>query len=263
MIARSAARWSRRALVGACETTCAPFQLSPQSALVVAPHPDDEVFGAGGLIAAKRALGASVKVVYLTGGGASHRNCCQVSANQVIAHRQALSIRAAARLGLVQSDCLFLGLPDGSLPNRVQAGFSTAVSRLADIFASVSPDEIYCTHPMDVWPDHVAASAIARAAAYAAAPGALVFEYLVWAPLSLSSRALLSLPWKRATRLQIGPWAELKSASIQTYLSSAAPCGRPWVGELPPDFLRLFCRSSETFFPAADDGADRAGLSPF
>src|SRR5215471_1540498 len=36
--------------------------------LVVAPHPDDETLGAGGLIQRVHATGGSVKVVYLTDG---------------------------------------------------------------------------------------------------------------------------------------------------------------------------------------------------
>ena len=37
--------------------------------LVLAPHPDDEVIGCGGLIAAHRALGSAVYVVVMTDGG--------------------------------------------------------------------------------------------------------------------------------------------------------------------------------------------------
>src|SRR5882757_725225 len=36
--------------------------------VVVAPHPDDEVLGAGGLIQQARAVGAEVHVIYLTSG---------------------------------------------------------------------------------------------------------------------------------------------------------------------------------------------------
>jgi len=36
--------------------------------MVVAPHPDDEVLGAGGLIQQAVAAGAEVRIVYLTNG---------------------------------------------------------------------------------------------------------------------------------------------------------------------------------------------------
>ena len=41
-----------------------PFHpVSDKSALVVAPHPDDETFACGGLIRLKRAAGARVRVI--------------------------------------------------------------------------------------------------------------------------------------------------------------------------------------------------------
>src|SRR5712664_3781285 len=36
--------------------------------VIVAPHPDDEILGAGGLIQAALAVGADVRVIYLTNG---------------------------------------------------------------------------------------------------------------------------------------------------------------------------------------------------
>src|SRR4051812_36313606 len=40
--------------------------------LVIAPHPDDETLGAGGLIAAHRLRGCSVQVIAVTDGEASY-----------------------------------------------------------------------------------------------------------------------------------------------------------------------------------------------
>lgn len=248
--ARSVVRASRRALVRACARLGSQLQLTQQPALIVAPHPDDEVFGAGGLIAAKRSIGARVNIVYLTGGGGSHRDCCAVSSEQVIAHRRELAVSTAAMLGVAESSCSFMDLPDGSLPGPVQPEFDSVVSSLAGILAAVRPAEIYCTHPLDVWPDHVAASAIARAAARLASPGIAVYEYLVWAPLNRSFIELMSLPWRRASRINTLPWARLKAEAIRLYLSATAPCGRPWVGCLPSDFLKFFDRPCEMFFPA-------------
>ena len=215
--------------------------------MVVAPHPDDEVFGAAGLIAGKRALGAPIRVLYLTGGGASHRNCCAVEPDQIIARRRELAIRAVSILGVENSDCAFMDLLDGYLPDPAQTDYPAAVSAVAGVLDAARPAEIYCTHSLDGWQDHAAASAIVRAAARTASPGAAIFEYLVWAPLSRSSIGLASLPWRRGTCLKIGPWANLKSEAVRCYLSSYAPCGHPWVGHLPSDFTRLFDWPGEVF----------------
>ena len=246
-IARSAMRAWRRTLFHACAARCAPLPVTPEPAVVVAPHPDDEVFGAGGLIAAKCALAAPIRILYLTGGGASHRNCCAVEPDLVVARRRELAIRAASVLGVKSPACTFMDLPDGCLPASAHAGYPSAVSSVAEILDAARPAEIYCTHSLDGWQDHAAASAIVRAAARTASPGAAIFEYLVWAPLSRSSIGLASLPWRRGTCLKIGPWANLKSEAVRCYLSSYAPCGHPWVGHLPPDFTRLFDWPGEVF----------------
>ncbi len=44
------------------------FNLKNQKILVIAPHPDDEIFGAGGLIAKAKRLGSKVYVLYMTVG---------------------------------------------------------------------------------------------------------------------------------------------------------------------------------------------------
>jgi LmbE family N-acetylglucosaminyl deacetylase len=224
--------------------------VTSRPALIVAPHPDDELFGAGGLIAAKRAIGANVNIVYLTGGENSHRGCCAVPAEQVAAHRRQLAILAMAMFGVAESSCRFMGLPDGSLPGPGQPGFGSAVSALAGILADLRPAEVYCTHSMEGWPDHVAASAVTRAAVRLASPDTVVYEYLVWAPLNRSFMDLTSLPWRRAARLTIGSWAEIKAQAIRSYLSGTAACGHPWVGQLPQDFLRFFDWPYELFFSA-------------
>ena len=40
----------------------------PERVLVIAPHPDDEVFGCGGMLAHHAAQGATVRVLVLTDG---------------------------------------------------------------------------------------------------------------------------------------------------------------------------------------------------
>ena len=47
--------------------------LSSKKILVVAPHPDDESLGCGGLIAKLAASGSAFCVLFVTDGGASHR----------------------------------------------------------------------------------------------------------------------------------------------------------------------------------------------
>ena len=84
---------------------------SPGRALVVAPHPDDETFGAGGTIHDLGAVGFEVTVVVVTDGGASHLDVADLSSM-----RRREATNACAELGLPQPP-RFLDLPDGQVGN--------------------------------------------------------------------------------------------------------------------------------------------------
>jgi LmbE family N-acetylglucosaminyl deacetylase len=237
-------------------------------AVIIAPHPDDEVFGCGGLIAAKRLAGASVHVVFLTAGEASHAGCCDVPKEAVAENRRLLAGTACRQLGLEPSAMHWLGLADGQIPTQAagksdalaQDEFDSAAAKLADLLVELAPAEVYCPHPLDGWADHSAASEITRAAvlmaerrtvARAGANRIELWHYLVWAWLNLPLGGIARLGWRKATRLDIGRVIGQKRLAIQTYLQAKAfGCGRPWSGVLPRDFLKAFDWHYEVFFQA-------------
>ena len=75
----------------------------PERVLVIAPHPDDEVLGCGGVLALHAMRGDRVRVVVLTDGAAGGD----------AEAREAETRAAATVLGLEQVE--FLGLEDGGL----------------------------------------------------------------------------------------------------------------------------------------------------
>ena len=92
--------------------------------IVIAPHPDDEVLGAGGLIQQACAVGAEVHVVYLTSGDHNqiafklYKFRLHLSPSQYIAfgelrHREAAA--ATALFGLTPDQLTFLGYPVSNL----------------------------------------------------------------------------------------------------------------------------------------------------
>ncbi|MEE4211373.1 MAG: PIG-L family deacetylase [Parvularcula sp.] len=90
----------------------------PRNILVLAPHPDDETLGCGGLIAAAVEHGVVVKVVFLTNGEASHPNSVTHPPRRLARLRQCEAEAATKRLGSGVQKC-FLRLPDtgtASLP---------------------------------------------------------------------------------------------------------------------------------------------------
>lgn len=80
--------------------------------VIVAPHPDDETLGLGGLIHDWKRTGIDIRVLIISDGSASHVHFHPPSDLAEIRKSEALS--AAAVLG-IQGCVTFLGFPDGGL----------------------------------------------------------------------------------------------------------------------------------------------------
>lgn len=146
----------------------------PASALVVAPHPDDETLGCGGVICRKVAAGADVRFAFVTDGAASHSGRISGADLRAVREREALS--AAARLGVPADRVSFLGFPDGAAGAHVGA-IATEVEAL---LRAQSPESIFVVHRDDPSEDHVAVHAAVAAALRGYGQPITVFEYPVW-----------------------------------------------------------------------------------
>jgi LmbE family N-acetylglucosaminyl deacetylase len=100
----------------------------PESIVIFAPHPDDEVIGCAGIIQQALAHGAQVKVVDITSGdgfdaaaaGVTHKAVNQIGPDDFLALsrlRQTQSRNALEILGGKADDLIVLGYPDGDLGN--------------------------------------------------------------------------------------------------------------------------------------------------
>ena len=101
--------------------------------LVIAPHPDDEVLGAGGLMQRVHSTGGAVRVVYLTDGdgypeGVKEEDHVQApTAKDFLGYgkqRRREARAALVRLGLADAFQTFLGFPDGGLCKLTRAYWS-------------------------------------------------------------------------------------------------------------------------------------------
>ena len=120
------------------------------SALVLAPHQDDEVLGCGGLVAQLTAAGAAVRVLFLTDGGGGGEG-----AEDRIEDRDAYRRRRreeAAKvceiLGL--AGCDHLGLPDGSLDQRLEE----AEQGIRRALFTQRPELLLVPSPVEISRDH-------------------------------------------------------------------------------------------------------------
>lgn len=145
--------------------------------LVLAPHPDDETFGCGGLIAETCARGEIVHVAILTDGTRSHPNSKTHPVPRRKALREAEARAAVAALGLPEDRLDFFGLRDEEAPHGGPE-FDSTVNRLAALMGAHDIATICATWRHDAHPDHTAAHRIAAAAA--ACTGARHLAYPIW-----------------------------------------------------------------------------------
>jgi LmbE family N-acetylglucosaminyl deacetylase len=153
------------------------------SAMIFAPHPDDEVLGCGGTISAMRRAGASVKIVFMTDGALSHVDLMTPSELRRI--RRAEALAAAAILGVAADDVVFLDFEDKGLSDC----FDDGVSLVMELLREYAPRQVFLPHARDWHEDHATTNAIvwraltlARDAANSAgdANSTLVYEYCVY-----------------------------------------------------------------------------------
>ncbi len=137
------------------ETWFLPTATSPlppaRSVLVLAPHPDDEVFGCGGCAALYARAGVAVQPHILTDGG-GHLSGAQRDA--AVALRRAESTRAAQVLGTAAPTF-------GTWQDRQLGAADDLSGHLGELIRASAADVVLAPSPWEVHPDH-------RAAAWAA-----------------------------------------------------------------------------------------------
>lgn len=205
------------------------------SAVVVAAHPDDEVLGAGGIIAALAARGARLRLVSLTDGEASHPH-----EPESIGPRRAAETQAALMaLGARHAEVIRLALPDSGLAGH-EHDITARLRELACDFAA-------CLAPWDrdAHPDHE----VAGRAAAAARGDAATLWYPVWM-WHWARPGDPRVPWHAAVRVPLpGSVTARKRRAIGCFASQLRHRG-PGLGPvLPAGIAAHFIRDTEILFP--------------
>ncbi|MDD5432414.1 MAG: PIG-L family deacetylase [Candidatus Omnitrophica bacterium] len=161
--------------------------------LILAPHPDDETIGCGGVIQQAKAQGAQVKIAYLTNG--DHNEAAFIIyEKRLVFRRKAFiymgevrrqeAIKAMNILGVEKEDLYFLGYPDfgtfailnqywdpqkpfwcvlcriSEVPYKDSVSYKAPyvgqniLSDLRRIIVDYKPTKIFVSHPADVNVDH-------------------------------------------------------------------------------------------------------------
>ena len=213
--------------------------------LVLAPHPDDESLGCGGLIAQCCARGQTIHVLVLTDGAASHPRSASYRAPRLVALRRSETIAAMATLGLPPERVGFLDLPDGRAPLRGRR-FRDAAKRIVDMAHRFSAATICTTWVHDPHRDHVAAYRLGVSAAKAL--GARLLSYPVWG-WTLGERNRLPRARIHGMRLDVSSHITAKRKAIACYRSQIGDLidDDPSGFRLAPEFVALFERPFEVF----------------
>lgn len=188
------------------------------SVVVVAPHPDDETLGAGGLVATAAARAVPVEVLLVSRGERSHPDSPTVAPGDLAARRDEEFRTASAALhpGAVGTS---LRVPDGALrdhPDVLRAALDERLSSATGQVLLVVPWR------GDGHRDHRVAGEVAEAVA-AGRDHVTVLAYPVWA-WHWDDPDAPAAPWDRARALALSADAlDRKRTALAAYRSQTLP----------------------------------------
>jgi len=193
------------------------------SLLVIAPHPDDEILGAGRIIASAIARGGSVAVIIATTGSESIPGADPEKLS--LQRRQECEAGLIALLGKIPP-ILFLNEPDGKLDSRAVNVTSPAI---ASFLAKAAADIILVTDPADGHPDHKAAFGFATRL-IAAGHG----RKLLVMPISQRVDGIFDP--KDFQQIPVSPYDKQKKAALECHSSQIGGAGFSLAPQLIADF---------------------------
>jgi len=144
------------------------------SAIVFAPHQDDETLGCGGTIILKRKAGLPVTIVFMTDGSTSHASFMRGDELRQVRNEEAL--QAARQLGVDAAEVRFLDFPDSKLVSCHEI----AVTQVLDVLHRQRPDDVFIPYGADGTPDHEATYRIVVEAVQKSGLALRVCEYPIW-----------------------------------------------------------------------------------
>ncbi|KPB71556.1 PIG-L deacetylase family protein [Pseudomonas cannabina] len=212
-------------------------------AVIIAPHPDDEVLGCGGLMSQLAQLERHLLLISITDGTSSHPGSALWSVERLSAIRPQESAEALQRLDipLERLEWVRGGFQDGEV--------AVEEERLVEFLEQhLGPtDVVFATWSGDGHGDH---EAVGRASARACATtGAQLHEMPIWA-WHWADPEDPRLPWERARKLLLDPMTlARKRHAAQAFTSQLQ--GDPAVGlspVLPASVLERLMQPFEVVF---------------
>ncbi len=210
--------------------------------VVLAPHPDDETLGCGGLLASAF-TDRGAHVICMTDGSASHPGSTLWPPDRLARQRHRELVDALTCLGGGEDDLTWLGFPDGALGDCEPGQIA---GRIAAICERVGASHLFAPSPLDHHADHKATAAIALHVV-ALLPRLRLFYYPVWSRWDDPDFKESHSGW---------PLWRLSTATHRTEKSNALRAHRSQLGLvvtdvagfcLEPEMARCFCQEDEYY----------------
>ena len=223
------------------------------SVVVVAPHPDDETLGAGGLIATAADAGTPVHVLLVTAGEGSHPDSPTTTPDALVTRRRA-EFRAALGTLHPAASATELTVPDGGLREHRDELRRALAARLA---GAARPTLVVAPWRGDGHRDHRIAGEVAEELV-AATPGTALLSYPVWT-WHWDTPDAPAAPWERARVLPLDAAVrDRKARALAAYPSQTEPLSPAPGDEAVVDDRHAahHLRAEEWYFvpdPATDD----------
>lgn len=175
------------------------LRLAGKPVLLIAPHPDDDVFGAGGTLATLSDLHCPITILYLTDGIQG-----TVEAHVDRSLKELRRAEAIEALRFIAPGCrtIFWDEPDGSL--SVSPKLTAALS---DVMEEIHAAAIFYPNLLEAHPDHAAVTPMLLATLAQVNFSGLLWGYEIWTPAPIN------------TTIDITPLMERKRAAMDCHRS--------------------------------------------
>ena len=222
---------------------CAKDLIGANSIVVLAPHPDDETLGCGGLLATAFARGGA-HVICMTDGSASHPGSAFWPPLRLAGLRRQELVAAVRRLGGTERDLTWLGCPDSALGD---CNPQPIAERIAAICRQIGAERLFSTSPLDHHADHKATADIARRVV-TLCPILRLFFYPVWSRWDDPEFQAKHRAW-RMLRLDTETHREKKADALKAHRSQLGLVVSDVAGFcLDPEMVRRFSEEDELYF---------------
>lgn len=236
--------------IAAQARSCSPEELRTWgTTLVVAPHPDDESLGCGGVIALLRQRGQVVPVLFVSDGSMSHPNSKRypLEARRDLREREAQT--ALEILGVASPDITFLRLPDTRVPVPTSDNFTEAVTMICEQLERLRPQTVLVPWRRDPHGDHRATWHLLRAAVDQHEAPIRWLEYPIWVWESKEPDDLPTPADGAWFRVDVSPVLPQKRRAIAAHVSQTTQLidDDPEGFTLAPQMIRHFTQPYEYF----------------